>query len=193
MRFRDDLMESWITDKKTFQYSDGSQDLHADPMEVLQNMNAFAGGDLGTVRDAAYPEPVPDTEIKDGVEVPKVRMVPKMKTVPKLADGKPIVGADGQPVTEEVQEKHPDGQPVVDEVPVFVHPPVDAADTAKFYDMIRAGFDIPPRDRTKPGGFTRPMLDDLWNRFMAWMFDIKKKPSSSQTSSAPTEEESLPV
>ncbi len=202
MRFRKDLMDSWVKDKKVFEYSDGTQDLFADPMEVLQTMNIFADGDLSTVRDKAFPAPVEVMVSEDYVDetgepakrqVKKLEQVPRMVEQPVMVDGKPKLGKDGKVMMEEVQAKHPDGQLVFDLEPEYVETAPDPDDLENFYQMIRVGFGIPPRDRTRPGGFTRPMLEELWNRFQGWLFEKKVEPGSSPTSSAPTEEASLPV
>ena len=60
----------------------------------------------------------------------------------------------------------------------------------KFYAMIGHAFQVTLFDRSTGTGYTRAMLRWLWKDFMDWLDGAKKKPDSSPTSLAPTEEAS---
>lgn len=55
----DDLID-WTKHRKCFPYSDGTQDLGGDPMEIIERMNVFSGGSPNKVIEQTWPmaEPV---------------------------------------------------------------------------------------------------------------------------------------
>lgn len=161
---------NWTGERKCFKFSDGTQDIYGDPMEIIERMNSFSGGDPERIRAAAYPAPEPlFDEIADPHGAPEPIQQPRFRTIKDPKTG------------EETFEQ------------AFFYPEAPFEAKEKFRHMIAYAFGVQLFDRKTGQGFTWGMLGQLWNMFHEWLNEKKERPASLPTSSAPTEEESLPV
>lgn len=157
-------LDAWCSDRKCYEYSDGTQKIFGDPMQIMEQMEAYAeeaAGSVSQLMKGAFP---PD---------------------------EPAIESYTDPATGEMLQR-----PKVDATTgraVMVKTKASAENKSKFYAMIRFMFDLQPFDRATGRGLTRAQLFALWNHFNEWLDGEKKEPDGSQTSSTPSEAESLPA